>query len=65
MCLQVSYRSYWQRSILELLYNHRGQLSIKEISEKTAIRTDDIVRALEVLFIFKDHSTPVLLVSWA
>ncbi|CAL8467121.1 g6657 [Coccomyxa elongata] len=50
---QVSYRSYWQRSVLELLYNHRGQLSIKEISDRTAIRTDDIVRALEVLSLIK------------
>ncbi len=53
MSAQVSYRSYWQRSVLELLYTHRGQLSIKDISDRTAIRTDDIVRALEVLNLIK------------
>jgi hypothetical protein len=41
------------RCILELMYNHKGQLSIREISERTAIRTDDIVRVLEALSLIK------------
>lgn len=53
LCEQVSYKSYWMRCILELMYNHKGQLSIKEISERTAIRTDDIVRVLEALSLIK------------
>lgn len=36
---QVSYRSYWTREILEVLREHKASLSIKDISERTAIRT--------------------------
>jgi hypothetical protein len=36
---QVSYRSYWTREILEVLRDHKATLSIKDISDKTAIRT--------------------------
>ena len=36
---QVSYRSYWTREILEVLKDHKASLSIKDISDKTAIRT--------------------------
>lgn len=39
--LQVSYRSYWTREILEVLREHKASLSIKDISEKTAIRTGE------------------------
>ncbi len=37
--MQVSYRSYWTREILEVLRDHKATLSIKDISDKTAIRT--------------------------
>ena len=36
---QVSYRSYWTREILEALREHKASLSIKDLSERTAIRT--------------------------
>lgn len=52
-CLQVSYRSYWTRVVLDVLQQHRGNLSIKDISELTAIRTDDIVKTLESLNLIK------------
>ena len=45
---QVSYRSYWSRVVLELLQQHRGNLSIKDISELTAVRASDIVETLQV-----------------
>ena len=51
--LQVSYRSYWTRVLLDLLREHRHHLSIKEIAELTAIRTDDIVKTLESLGLIK------------
>jgi len=51
--LQVSYRSYWTRVVLDVLQQHRGNLSIKDISELTAIRTDDIVKTLESLNLIK------------
>ena len=31
--LQVSYRSYWTHVVLEVLHDHRGNLSIKDISD--------------------------------
>ena len=42
-CPQVSYRSYWTRQILEVLRGeHKASgLSIKDISDKTAIRTGE------------------------
>jgi len=49
----VSYRSYWTRVILEALRDHRGNLSIKDICERTAIRTDDVVKTLESLSLIK------------
>ncbi|KAK9824356.1 hypothetical protein WJX72_009663 [[Myrmecia] bisecta] len=50
---QVSYRSYWTRVVLDVLREHKGNLSIKDISEMTAIRTDDIVKTLESLNLIK------------
>jgi GNAT superfamily N-acetyltransferase len=49
----VSYRSYWTRVILEALRDHKGNMSIKDISERTAIRTDDVVKTLESLSLIK------------
>lgn len=51
--LQVSYRSYWTRVVLQALELQRGNLSVKEISELTAIRPDDIVKTLESLNLIK------------
>ena len=44
---QVSYRSYWSRVILRVLHEHKGKLSVPEISRKTAIMTEDIVSTLQ------------------
>lgn len=43
----VSYRSYWVYALLEILQKHRGSVSIAELSEMTAFRTDDIVKTLQ------------------
>lgn len=53
MRVQVSYRSYWTRVVLQALEQQRGNLSVKEISELTAIRTEDIVKTLESLNLIK------------
>jgi len=45
----VSYRSYWTRVLLSLLREHRGTISIKELSESTGIKTDDIIQTLTAL----------------
>jgi len=49
----VSYRSYWTRAILDALHAHRGNLSIRDISDLTSIRTDDVVKSLESLGLIK------------
>ena len=59
----MSYRSYWTRKILQALHTRGHQLSIKDISEFTAIRTDDIVTSLQSLNLIKywkgDHIVSV------
>ena len=45
----VSYRGYWTRVLLSLLREHRGTISIKELSESTGIKTDDIIQTLTAL----------------
>ena len=49
----MSYRSYWTRVVLQALEVQRGNLSVKDISELTAIRADDIVKTLESLSLIK------------
>jgi histone acetyltransferase MYST1 len=50
---KVSYRSYWKQVLLEALYTHKGNLSIKDLSKMTAIKTDDIIDTLSALSILK------------
>ncbi|XP_024529898.1 putative MYST-like histone acetyltransferase 1 isoform X1 [Selaginella moellendorffii] len=50
---KVSFRSYWTRILLSILKDHRGNLSIKDLSTMTAIRTDDIVQTLQSLNLIK------------
>ncbi|BBM97999.1 histone acetyltransferase MYST1 [Marchantia polymorpha subsp. ruderalis] len=50
---QVSFRSYWTRVLLEILRDHRGNLSIKDLSAMTAIRNDDIITTLQSLNLIK------------
>ncbi len=51
--LQVSYRSYWTRAILEALRGNRHLMSVREISEETAIRTDDVVKTMDFLHLIR------------
>ncbi|KAH9306919.1 hypothetical protein KI387_011323, partial [Taxus chinensis] len=46
---QVSFRSYWTQVLLEVLRDHGGNLSIKDLSSMTAIRGDDIIDTLQSL----------------
>lgn len=50
---QVSFRSYWTRVLLDILKEHRGNLSIKDLSTMTAIRSDDVVSTLQSLNLIK------------
>ena len=49
----VSYRSYWMREILRTLRDHAAAMSIKDICEATAIKTEDVVKTLESLSLIK------------
>jgi histone acetyltransferase MYST1 len=49
----VSYRSYWTRVLLGLLRDFKGSLTIKELSNVTAIRVEDIVQTLQTLNMVK------------
>jgi histone acetyltransferase MYST1 len=51
--LQVSYRGYWTRVLLDVLREFRGSVSIKHISTITSIRHDDIVSTLQSLHLIK------------
>ncbi len=46
---QVSYRSYWTRVLLEAIRRNSSSMSIKDLSEMTSIRTDDVVATLTSL----------------
>ena len=50
---QVSYRSYWSRVVLGVLHQHKGSISIRDISAQTALREPDIVSALQSLNLLK------------
>ena len=44
---QVSYRGYWTRAILTTMWEHRGKITVADISRVTAIAADDIVSTLQ------------------
>lgn len=47
---KVSYRSYWTRVILAFLREHnQGTVAIKDVSEATSIKTEDIISTLQFL----------------
>ena len=45
----LSYRSYWTHVILKILRDHKS-VSIQELSDMTAIQTEDIIRSVCLLF---------------
>jgi histone acetyltransferase MYST1 len=46
---RISYKSYWTLTILETLLKYKGNLSIKELSEETTIKNEDIIYTLNEL----------------
>ncbi|KAJ9531008.1 hypothetical protein QJQ45_000991 [Haematococcus lacustris] len=46
---RVSYHGYWTRELLAVLQSHEGSISIKELSERTAMKPDDIEATLRQL----------------
>ncbi|MCI4384791.1 hypothetical protein PGIGA_G00042810 [Pangasianodon gigas] len=50
----ISYRSYWKEVLLRYLHNYQGkEVSIKEISQETAVNPVDIVSTLQSLQMLK------------
>ncbi|XP_010245867.1 PREDICTED: histone acetyltransferase of the MYST family 1-like isoform X2 [Nelumbo nucifera] len=45
----VSYRGYWTRVLLDILKKHKSNISIKELSDMTAIKAEDILTTLQGL----------------
>ena len=45
----VSYYSYWTRTVLNVIKRHEGAISIKDLSDMTAIKQDDIISTLQRL----------------
>eukprot|EP01087_Luapelamoeba_hula_P016317 TRINITY_DN5015_c0_g2_i1.p1 TRINITY_DN5015_c0_g2~~TRINITY_DN5015_c0_g2_i1.p1 ORF type:complete len:447 (-),score=87.16 TRINITY_DN5015_c0_g2_i1:41-1381(-) len=45
----LSFRSYWTQVLLEILRKHKGNISIKDMSQMTAIKTEDIISTLQSL----------------
>mmetsp|Transcript_13304 Transcript_13304/g.30886 ORF Transcript_13304/g.30886 Transcript_13304/m.30886 type:complete len:424 (-) Transcript_13304:124-1395(-) len=49
----LGYRSYWKSELLEVLSKNRGNLSIKDISQLTSIKPDDIITTLQSMGLIK------------
>ncbi|CAI7865130.1 unnamed protein product, partial [Closterium sp. NIES-54] len=49
----LSYRGYWLRVLLRILKHHRGNLSIKELSDMTGIKTEDVISSLQSLHLIQ------------
>ena len=50
---RVSYHSYWTRVILTYLKGVESSVSIKEVSDATCVRTDDIIVILQELSLIR------------
>lgn len=46
---KVSYKSYWTEVLLDALLKLKGSLSVKELSEFTFVKTEDIINTLSSL----------------
>ena len=50
---QLSFRSYWTQVLLDAMNTHRGNLTVNQLSARTAITTADIVSTLQSLNLIK------------
>ncbi len=50
---KLSYRSYWSHILLTLLQGCKGNLSIRDMSRMTGIKTEDIISTLQSLNLIK------------
>ncbi|KAJ1554980.1 Histone acetyltransferase [Cladochytrium tenue] len=57
----LSYRSFWADTILEKLYDHRGEVTVAELSEMTSFTVDDIMHTLQALDLIKYYKGQFIL----
>ncbi len=50
---KLSYRSYWSHILITLLQGYKGDLSIRDMSRMTGIKTEDIISTLQSLNLIK------------
>ncbi|CAM9192401.1 unnamed protein product [Discosporangium mesarthrocarpum] len=50
---KLSYRSYWTHVLMNLLRDYKGDLSVRQMSINTAIKTEDIISTLQSLNLIK------------
>ncbi len=50
---RLSYRSYWSHVLITLLQGYKGDLSIRDMSRMTGIKTEDIISTLQSLNLIK------------
>jgi len=50
--LQVAYRGYWQRALLSLIHKNSA-LSMKDLTDMTAIKQSDVHETLDSLDLLK------------
>jgi len=49
----LSYRSYWADTLLDLLHDYKGEVTIEELSNETSITCEDILHTLQNLDLLK------------
>jgi len=49
----LSYRSYWTEVLLNILKEHQGNVSIRDLSHMTGIKVDDVTSTLQALKLIK------------
>lgn len=50
---KITYKSYWTMTVLEALLKNKGNLCIKDLSEQTGIKSEDINFTLNELSLIK------------
>ena len=49
----LSFRSYWTEVLLDALRANKGNLTIRDLANRTAIQTEDIIATLQSLNLIK------------
>ena len=50
---RLAYKSYWINTLIETLIKHKGNLNLKELTELTNIKNEDVIYALNEIGLIK------------